>query len=153
MNHPFIRFVSAILLGIVTSIVIRTVCLVCFSAIVGFFAYFSFKTLFLTSMVCSIGGWLLLFIASLLFTGLHWAGKGSKWIAALPILIFFNNFIGDCIFFFTDGVYYGPHSEELLTFLREGAGSLYIPGAILTIIVMLACYIAAGVALLNKDID
>lgn len=153
MNHPFIRFVSAILLSIVTSIAIRTICLMCFTGLVNFFANFSFKTMIYTGIASSVGGGLLTLIVPLLFLGLHWAGNGSKWIAVLPIFFFINYFIGDCLYLFTDDIYHGVYSEELMTFLREEAGGFYMPGAVLTIIVMLVSYIAAGAALLTKEND
>lgn len=94
---------------------------------------------------------MLTFIVPLLLMGLHWAGNGSKWIAALPIFIFINYFIGDCLYLFTDDIYHGVYSVEVMTFLREEAGGFYTPGAVLTIIVMLVSYIAAGAALLTKE--
>ena len=153
MNHPFIRFVSAIILSIVTSVAIRAICMMCFTGLVNFFANFSFKTMIYTSIACSVGGGLLTLIIPLLFLGLHWAGNGSKWIAALPIFIFVNYFIGDCLYLFTDDIYHGVYSVEVMTFLREEAGGFYTPGAVLTIIVMLVSYIAAGAALLTREND
>lgn len=151
MKYPFLRFISAIVLSIVTSLAIRTICMVCFTGFVNFFVHFGFKTLFYTSIACSVGGGLITFIVPLLLMGLHWAGNGSKWIAALPIFIFFNYFIGDCLYLFTDDIYHGVYSVELMTFLREEAGWFYMPGAILTTIVMLISYVAASAALLTKE--
>lgn len=150
MNHPFVRFIAAILLSIITAIAIRTVCIVLFGTIVNFFANFSFMNMILTGFVFSIGTGILSFVAPLLLMGLHWAGRGSKWISALPILMFVNYFIGDCLYLFTDA-YYGVYTVEMMTFLHENAGGFYTFGAIVTAILMFGCYVAAGAAMLFKE--
>lgn len=151
MNHPFIRFIAAVLLSIVTSLAIRTICLLCFVGIVDFFANFSFMTMFITGLVASIGTGLFTFIVPLLLMGLRWAGNGSKWIAVLPILVFIHYFVGDCVYLFSKDAYFGESSEKVMVFLRDEAGWFYTPGAVITAIVMLVCYLAASYALLTKE--
>lgn len=150
MNNSLIRFISACALSIIYAIAIRILWIDCFGLFVNLFSNFSFKNLIFTGAIISVGGTILFWLVFFLIMGLHWAGKGSKWIATLPILIFIDYFIGDCLYLFCDG-YQSTRPEEIMIFLHQGGGDLYTAGAILTAIVMLISYIVAGAALLVKE--
>lgn len=150
MDNSFVRCIGAILLSFVSSILIKFVCIATFGIVVNFFANFGFWNFFLTGVAFSVGGSILSFVIPLLLMALVWAGNGSKWIAAVPILIFINDFIVVCELFFSDA-FNNAYSEEIVKFLQENAGGFYTFGAIITLIVMLCCYIGASAALLFKE--
>lgn len=150
MNHPFIRFIAAIILTVLTSYLIKVTCLLCFGLTVCFITDFRIKTIIFTIFATSLGSTILFFLVPLLLVALHWAGNGSKWISALPILMFISDFIDDCRFLFS-GICHNANLMEVSTILREQAGDFYTIGASLTAIIMFVSYVAAGAALLYKE--
>lgn len=150
MNHPFVRCFGAMLLSFVSSILIKFVCSASFGLVVNFFANFGFKTFLLTSVAFGIGGSILIFVIPMLLAGLLWAGNGSKSIAAVPILMFINDFLGICSALLFPEASNNGYTNGFVNFLQENAGGFYTFGAIITLIVMLCCYIGASAALLYK---
>ncbi len=151
MLNVLLRFVSAILLSLFTIIVIRYACIGGFGMTVFFFNDFSFKNMFIIGCISSIAGSILTVICGLLLAGLSWAGQGSKWIAALPILLFLVSLLSDGVYLLDDSSYFGVHLETAKNILQEEAGGFYTIGAILTLLAELVGYVIATIAMLYKE--
>ena len=94
-----LRFIGAILLGIVTSIAIRHFALLLFTGTVGMIYHFSFLGLVLYVAIICIGGSILKWLESLILRGFVSTVQGSRFIAIIVIIIFINYLIGDFLYY------------------------------------------------------
>lgn len=134
-----LRFIGAVILAIITSLFISFLA----DSLFGFTAYTfgnaSFWRIVLYILALNIGTPILGLVAQLLTFGFASIVQGSKFIAVVVILIFINYFLGECVYLLGN-TQYGFYSESVLEMLKETAGSFYMVGAIITLILEFLCY-------------
>lgn len=144
MIYKILRFLGAILSAVLFSYLVDIFHLLFFGGVVHFFAnlswsnWISFDTLrgFLLPVV-----WTILWLIGM---GLAWLVRGSKWIAALPIIYFLLRIVNDFIILFVEPI--EPIVDEI------GLGFWYYTGAIVTFIGILVFYIICTLQMLFDEL-
>lgn len=148
-----LRLIGAIVLAAIISLLVRMVPTAAFAVLAHLFSDFSFKEFIVLSIISSIVTGVLSYVGPLLFVGQVQLARGNKFIAVMVILQYIYNYIGDCVFLFGD-FSKGTASDAFLSLLREDAGPFYAFGAVLTLLVMLLCFVVFSVSLfINPDKD
>lgn len=148
-----LRFIGAMVLAAIVSLLVRLVPTAAFSVLAHLFSDFSFKDFIVMSIISSIVTGVLSYIGPLLFVGQMHLVKGNKFIAVMVILQYIYNFIGDCAFLLGD-ISMGKASDTLISMLKDDAGAFYTFGAVLTLLVILLCFVVFSVSLfINPEED
>ncbi len=135
-----LRFIGAVLLGIVTSIAIRHLALLLFIGTVGMIYHFSFLGLIIYIAILCIGSSIIKWLDSLVLRGFMATVQGSRFAAIIVTIIFLNYLIGDFLYYHYD-ISWGYYSQHLLEMIKESAAPLlYRIGAGVTLLIELCCY-------------
>lgn len=143
MIYKVFRFFGAIIAAVIFSYLVDVFHVLFFGGVVHFFANLSwsnwlsfdiFRGFFLPI------AWAILWLIGM---GLAWLVRGSKVIAALPILYFILRIINAFFVLFIDPV--EPIVEEI------GLGFWYYTGAIITFVGILICYIICSAVMISSD--
>lgn len=147
-----IRFIGAMILAFFIACLIRFVPSAAFSVISHLCSHFSFKALVIVSFVSSIVGSILTFVVPFVIFGQMKLVKGNKFIAIAIILLYLDCFVGDYLFFFGNQSL-GEASDFIIDSLKQDAGSFYMIGAIISLLVMFACFVFSSLLLFVKPND
>ncbi len=140
-------------LAAIVSLLVRLVPTAAFSVLAHLFSDFSFKEFIVLSIISSVVTGILSYICPLLFVGQMHLVKGNRFIAVMVILLYVYNFLGDCVFLLGD-LSMGPASDAFIGLLKEDAGTFYTFGAVLTLLVILLCFVGYSISLfINPDED
>lgn len=147
-----LRFMGAVVLAVISSIAIRYLALLLFGGTAHMISEFSFLNLVLYLVVLSIASTILSFVVPLLMGGFIYTVQGSKFIAVVVILIFFNYFGGECIYLLGE-TELGYYSNVALEMVKEAAGAFYQAGAIITLVIEFLCYVFLSLSLFVNPND
>lgn len=143
MVYKILKFFGAIAVAILFCYVVDMFHMLLFGGVVFFFADFSWRNwlsldVFRAFLLPIAWG-----IIWLIGMGLGWLTKDSKVLAVLPIIIFVIRIINDFIVLFIQPI--EPIIAEI------GLGFWYYAGAVITFIMILACYLICSVVMLNDE--
>lgn len=146
MNIVFgvLRFVGAIVAAVLFSYLLDIFHILFFGGVVHFFANLSWSNWISFDI---FRGFLLPIVWTILWiigVGLAWLVRGSKWIAALPIIYFLLRIVNDIVILFVEPI--EPIVDEI------GLGFWYYAGAVVTFIEILVFYIICTLQMLSKEL-
>lgn len=150
--NKILRFIGAIILAYLFSLIWSSSCICIWASIVWLFSDFTFGRFFMMSVGWSIATYILTFILPLIGMGMTYVIKGSKLIAALPIMMFLMNVLSDIMsFILIDKGVSKPVTAELMGMLSDISGIWYNIGAFMTSIVMIIGYVVMVSIILVYD--
>lgn len=153
MWYKILRFLGAIAVAIVFAFLVDYLSVLLFKCFVDYLQGLSFEHFFASLLSLSLFGTiapLVLGLAGAIVGGvgyvLVWLVRGVKWLAITPIIYFVSRIISDVYLLF-----FRPEQEmqEMINYI--GHSSWYYLGAIVTLVVIICCYLACSVAMLFYD--
>ena len=145
----FGRIIGAIVLAIVACFFINACTLLSFGGLAHLIQNLSFLNVIAFSIILGFAGSLVFTLAALIVYGLWYLSRGSKLIGIIVTIILLNSFINDYALLIS-GIANGPASASAIEMIKEEAGSFYMAGAIITLIVDFVCYVICSIACFVK---
>ena len=143
MTYKVLRFIGAIVVAILFRFLVDFIHIAFFGGAAHFFANLSWSNWFSFDIFRGFFlpiAWTILWLIGM---GLMWLVRGSKVIAALPIILFVLGIISDYNKLFLNPI-------ELIVD-DIGLGFWYYFGAIITFIEILTCYVVCAVSMFASD--
>lgn len=144
-----LRFIGAVALAIITSLIIRKLSMLLYSGTAAMIHDFDFLNLIIYIVVLGLVVGIFNRLCQLLLHGLLYTVNCSKFTAIIVIIVFVNYYVGDCLYFLEVSSW-GYNSSKLYELAKEGFGDFYKTGAKILLLIELFCYASFSLPLFVK---
>lgn len=155
MKEKIGRFIGAIILAFLATIVINSVTLLLFGGIahiIQIIQDITFWGFMMYIVIIGIGGSLVMGIAQAIGYGFLYVSRGSKFIAIVVTLILLNGFLNDIVILIAEHHHF-HYAGQAIDMIKSEAGSFYNIGAIITLIVEFLWYLIYSILCFDKPKD
>lgn len=146
------RILGAAVLAVIASMFVNACTLLLFGGTAYTIHNLSFMSFIAYSMILSLGCSVVMGIGGSILYGLWYLSRGSKLIGAIVIIVLLNGFINEYGLLIAD-IPNGPAGASIIKMIKEEAGSYYMLGAIITLIIDFLSYVVCSAVCFIKSED